>query len=741
MEPKKKTWHTWNPKHPRAIVVFLLFVMFLVSFFSSVGTSPFGGEQPPDSGIVDEIAHIPAGYSYLKYGDYRLNPEHPPMIKDLAALPLLFVKDIDFPDDIPAWTEEINGQWQTGWTFIYERGHDPEMIFRFTRFLPMLLLFLLGLYVYKWTKELFGVKAGLLATLLYAFCPNIIAHSHYVTTDFGVTVFMFISVYYFTKFIKRPGWGTMMAAAISFALASLAKFSAVTLIPFFILLALSAVIVRREQIKNWLFSLRLKTQWGKRLRIYAFGLLLIFILGHLLVVIPYLHHTWNMSAELHAQLIDESLPQETSIMSFGRFVLHFLDKIPGGQAFSTYALGALMVFARVGGGNSAFLMGDYQNEGWWHYYLDAFCLKTPIPTMVFCAIAFVLALAELRRNWSKLVPGYQIDGPSGPMNSLDFKKLPSRARLRWEKFCKLIWLRWDIFTMLALIAMFLVLGVRSKANIGLRWMLPIYPFLFVLLGGAILFWLRNLRRKAWEAKKNGKLKIATGLVILLLIWYVGGAFLTYPYYLSYFNELIGSQHNAYLYLVDSNLDWGQDLNRLARWVEHNQIGHLYVDYFGGGVPKYSIGADKVTSWHSRMGLPPPGSFLAISATFYQMSEFYARRSNEVSYVRMLPRKPDYQIDSSILIYQITEQDHEQFITVGTAIEKAAQYLSLETTNGDVKAEQQAIGNDSPNTMTTFPPDLARPCYTVWFTARDGSQRAIYVDRLTGEIWGGYEISK
>ncbi len=738
MEPKTKTWHTWNPKHPRAIVAILLFVMFLISFFSSAGTIPFGGDQPSDSGIVDEIAHIPAGYSYLKYGDYRLNPEHPPLIKDLAALPLLFVKDIDFPDDIPAWTDEINGQWQTGWTFIYERGNDPEMMFRYTRFLPMLLLFVLGIFVYKWAKELFGVKAGLLATLLYAFCPNIIAHSHYVTTDFGVTVFMFISVYYFTKFIKKPGWGTMLAATVSFALASLAKFSAVTLIPFFILLALVAVFVRREQIKDWLGSLKLKSQWGKRLWIYVIGLILIFIIGHLLIVIPYLHHTQNMSLETHAQLIDESLPQDTAVASLGRSALHALDQIPGGKAFSTYALGVLMVFARVDGGNSAFLMGDYQNEGWWHYYLDAFFLKTPIPIMIFCVIAVILGLVVVRRNWPKLTPGYQINGPSGAVNSLDFITPPTRARRGWEKFCKLVWLRWDVFVMLALIAMFLFLGIRSKANIGLRWMLPIFPFIYVLLGGAIIFWLRNLRRRALETQKDGKLKIAVILVIMLLVWLVGGNFLAYPYYLSYFNETIGSKQNAYRYLVDSNLDWGQDLNRLARWVEYNNIDHIYVDYFGGGVPRHSLAADRVTSWHSKMGLPPVGSYLAVSATFYQMSEFYARKSGEVSYVRILPRQPDYEIDSSILIYKITEQDQAQFIKVGTAIETAAAYLGVDPGAVPVEAEQQVVMNTSPNTMKPFLSEFERPCYVVWFTFPEG-KKAVYVDRLSGEVAGGYEI--
>jgi hypothetical protein len=257
------------------------------------------------------------------------------------------------------------------------------------------------------------------------------------------------------------------------------------------------------------------------------------------------------------------------------------------------------------------------------------------------------------------------------------------------------------------------------------------------LAGAIMYWLRNLRRRAIEKHKRGRLVVAVTIVALLLVWFVGANLKTYPYYLSYFNESIGRQTNAYKYLVDSNLDWGQDLNRLARWVEYNQIDHIYVDYFGGGVPKQAIGEDKVTSWHSKNGLPAPGSYLAISATFYQMSEFYARRQNEVSYVRTLPRSPDYEIGSSILIYKITEADQAQFIKAGRAIEIAADYLGVSLTGLEVEAVQQVITNEEPNTMSAFPSVYQRPCYVVWFTFPN-VRKAVYVDRLTGEVGGGYE---
>mgnify|MGYP001600129432 FL=1 len=71
-----------------------------------------------ESAVFDETAHIAAGYSYLKFLDYRLNPEHPPLLKIISAIPLLFL-DLEFPSASPAWQNEVNGQWEVGRQFLY----------------------------------------------------------------------------------------------------------------------------------------------------------------------------------------------------------------------------------------------------------------------------------------------------------------------------------------------------------------------------------------------------------------------------------------------------------------------------------------------------------------------------------------------------------------------------------------------------------------------------------------------
>ena len=127
----------------------MLGVMFILMFFSSWN----------DAATFDEVAHIPAGYSYLTQKEYRLNPEHPPLIKDLAAFPLLYL-NLNFPTDIKAWTTDTNGQWDMGRIFLYESGNDPDKILRFSHFPIMLLALIFG-----WL--LFGDATALLRPKLY----------------------------------------------------------------------------------------------------------------------------------------------------------------------------------------------------------------------------------------------------------------------------------------------------------------------------------------------------------------------------------------------------------------------------------------------------------------------------------------------------------------------------------------------------------------------------------------------
>src|SRR3989344_1923655 len=213
------------------IVVGLLFLTFLIPFLSMQNFSP----------AYDEITHLPSGFSYLKTGELKLNPEHPPLIKMLAATPLLFLNlKFDFND--PNLAGSKTDEWQFGRDLLFNNGTD-RVIF-WGRIPVMLLSVLLGWYVFKWGKELFSYKAGIIGLFIYALMPNIIAHAQFVTMDLGVTAFSFIAMYYLWKFTINPSNWNILRSGLSLGLALGSKFSAVFLLP--ISLVLPAVYIQKN---------------------------------------------------------------------------------------------------------------------------------------------------------------------------------------------------------------------------------------------------------------------------------------------------------------------------------------------------------------------------------------------------------------------------------------------------------------------------------------------------------------
>jgi len=196
-------------KNYKYIVAFLLIIMLALEITSSL----------QESQTIDEGVHLSAGYSYLVKNDYRMNTEHPPLVKQLSALPLLFYRDkIDSAFDQDAWNNY--DQWKFAKDLIYYNGNNiADELFFLGRLPIMLLSLLLGFYVFKWSKELFGTKIALFVLLLYTFAPNIIAHSRYVTTDIALTTFFFITIYYFNKYLKSEKYKYFIYMSIFFGLA------------------------------------------------------------------------------------------------------------------------------------------------------------------------------------------------------------------------------------------------------------------------------------------------------------------------------------------------------------------------------------------------------------------------------------------------------------------------------------------------------------------------------------------
>jgi len=165
--------------------------------------------------------------------------------------------------------------------------------------------------------------------------------------------------------------------------------------------------------------------------------------------------------------------------------------------------------------------------------------------------------------------------------------------------------------MLIFLAVYWFFTIQSNLNIGVRHVLPTFPFVYLLVSGQV--------KRIFEYAKNKKTLVIGywSLVIFLMLWYALSSLSVFPYYLTHFNELVGGPKNGYLYVTDSNLDWGQDLKRLAKWTDEQGIKKIKVDYFGGSDTKYYLG-DKYEPWHGDWSPDKAaGSWLAISATFLQ----------------------------------------------------------------------------------------------------------------------------
>lgn len=143
------------------------------------------------SAAFDETAHLPAGYLHLKFGDYSFNPIHPPLVKMLAALPLLFV-EVKMPSQEGSFNPRVS------YRFLYEENDADHLLF-LGRMAVLSLALLLGSLVFLWTEQLFGRAAAIFALLLYSFEPNILAHAPLVTTDLGAACFMFLTIYGFYR--------------------------------------------------------------------------------------------------------------------------------------------------------------------------------------------------------------------------------------------------------------------------------------------------------------------------------------------------------------------------------------------------------------------------------------------------------------------------------------------------------------------------------------------------------------
>jgi len=636
-----------SQKTTKILVTLVLALFFIITITSASF----------ESAIMDEQAHIAAGYSYVTQGEMRLNPEHPPLLKDISGLFLLPLSP-NIPTDSIYWTNGINAQWDFGKEFLYKTGNDADKILFFSRLAPILLAVLFAFLLFKFSKELFGRKTALIALILFSFSPTIIAHSRYVTTDIAAAFGFFISFIYFIKFLKEPNKKNIFIAGIIFGTAQLFKFSLILQIPFLLLLSVlwSFTYFEKNNLKIF-FKLLFK---------YIGLSFLVFLIGYVFVVWPIykiniLNYEKGPSKEQKELILSADSCNQSNIKNLGssqfrdtacqlkdskykklsELTVWMSDKSLL-RPYAQYSLGALMVAERSSLGSTNYFLGKVSDKAHKSYFPILYILKEPLALHIMILISLVFLWSKISNYFNK-----------GHRKNIEYKAL--NVQNYSKKY-------FNELSMLLFIIFYFVFSINSNLNIGIRHILPIYPFIFILLSLVISKWLSEMpsfefsadpniakRLFSFYIKKAGRYLI----LIIMLLWYIISSVSVYPNFLTYFNELAGGPKNGSQYASDSNLDWGQSLKELAVFVEERNIKNIKLDYFGGGSPEYYL-KEKYTQYNSNMGKAE--GWFAISiykltlATGEPSDGYKIRDTDKYSWLNNL--EPEAVIGNSIFVYYI-----------------------------------------------------------------------------------------
>ncbi len=554
----------WN--HRRlAFAVLALFTLHISLAVQSLVT-----ENP----TVDEVVHLPAGVTYWQTGKFRMYHHNPPLVKLVAALPVVFSRPVvDYSNK--AWITEPPNKAEIAHEFMRLNASRYFELFTRARLLMPLFSVVGGVVVFFWSKRLYGAGGGVLSLALWVLCPNVLAHARLVTTDMAATAFGVLATFVFRLYLKRPSWRLAALAGAAMGLAQLTKFSMVVLYGLWPILAAVQLTTSSEFRREWLKVV------GHALLVVGMSVLIIDVgYGFEGVGIPL--GDYEFVCQTFTKPVPSGMRRPTSSDQLLNGAWHFrVNRFRGSilgkvrvplpkhymLGFDDQKLEAegipnkfldLKLVGQEGDqlqGYPVFLRGKLDQSSWWYYYLLTLAYKVPEGTWILVLGSFVVLFAS------------------------------TRSRASW----------FDEFAVLLVPAfVLLVMSVFTNINLGLRYVLPIFPYVFISVGKlapwALGFTLRPRRRAA------------LGFVYLSLAMTAVATFSIQPHYLAYFNQISGGpQHGADL-LIDSNIDWGQDLVNLRGWLEKNAPGErVGLAYFGQVNPRIFNERGDGFDWF----LPPP----------------------------------------------------------------------------------------------------------------------------------------
>jgi Dolichyl-phosphate-mannose-protein mannosyltransferase len=530
-----------------------------------------------ENATVDETLHLPAGVSYWQTGTFKLYHHNPPLVKLVAALPVIVggpKLNTDKLYTMKAWEQDAHINF--GQYFALENAGNFFEIFDRARLMMPLFSVLGGLVVFAWSSRLYGPGGGLLSLALWCLCPNILANGRLITSDVAAASIGAGATYLFWRYQKYPTWSRAALAGLALGLAQLTKFSLILLYGLWPALAVMRFLLE----KHW-------EGWPKRLAIELGQWALMVALSVLVIDLGYGFEgvgtplgrfefaCQSLTVPVTPGMARPDSPNRLLEMAWRHRVNRFRGTLMGvvpsplprhyllgfdEQKLETegipeyYGNPTLPRDDSKRSGYPVYLDGELRRGGWWYYYLATLAYKVPEGTWALVALSGFVLIAS------------------------------KRSRAPWA----------DEVTILAVpVAVLAAMSFLTDICLGLRYILPIFPYVFITVGKVV----------PWAVGMTGPGKwVARALIGASLLATSAATATIHPDYLAYFNWASGGPDRGAEHLIDSNLDWGQDLVKLDRWLKANHPGKkVGLAYFGQINPSLLALEGRGFDWF----LPPP----------------------------------------------------------------------------------------------------------------------------------------
>lgn len=506
-----------------AIALLLLALMALLA----------GGAARLESVTFDEVAHTAAGVSYLQKLDMRMNEEHPPLAKVVAALPLVLRgAHADYTHLSWTFSDRIFHQYLAEWVFghwFLMRWNDPYSTLFLARVPMLLLTLLLGFVLYSYGTRLGNAWGGLLCLSAFVTMPAFLAFGPLVLTDVPITLFWVLTVWQLPNMWLSPRRGTIIKFALALAGALLSKFSSGLLLFVFVAFALSLRFKPLPQQPADKIELR---RWRRRAwRNLAKG-----VLGAaFFVYMVYLVLSWNQPTDSF-----QVIPHFPASPALRRLLMPLWIYLRG-----------LAGFVLSAGSRPTYILGHHYPHGVWFYFPVLFFLKSPLPFLLLLLMAAVTSLLVKRRSPEPaLIPG-------DIFTDVDID-------MHWRA----VWV-----SLITYIAACLL----SRLDVSIRHFLVALALIILLLAP----FPRALERLLSSSRQAARL--GNYLTIALVFASILTAIRAYPNYLPYLN-ILSLGRPGYMLVNDSNLDWNQSLPEAEAFLHQQGLKQVLLDEYGFAEP-------------------------------------------------------------------------------------------------------------------------------------------------------------